>query len=568
MLRVRLFFCCCLFYTCQTLQAQYQSLLHKSYAARRPELRNFYTDELNSDAPNYQRSQKKVNEIKVLALENNDRDLELEVSLMQIHVDDRFKRRDKKQIIFSLDSLNEIAERENLKWLKCRAQSYAALCGFCDAYNYELAFNYAEQLSLSLQAVTKEEFPEKQICYSQLGDFYYHFHDWVTALRYFELGLKETPDKFRDQWQKLCCNSIGLIYEKKQQYDTAIFYYKRALQSIWENEQGKEVWVGILNGNLGNCFYYKKRFAEARPMLHSAIDSCLKYQCLGIVSDAYLTLGMISIDENNLAEANQNLTLSRFYASDVREYHRLEKLYPVLAKLAQKEGDAAKMSRYLDSALVVKDSMARKMNALYILRGTQKASLLKEQKLEDDKRLKTTQRNFLIVIVLILMAVAIYIFYLQRKRFKQKRLIHEMQLQHNQKELAMATEQLNEFAKTISEKNRLVDELEKKLGSSPDIEMISRLRESTILTDEEWDHFRKLFEQVHKGYMIRLKEKLPDLTQAEIRFMVLAKLKFNNKEMANALNISSQAIRTTWYRLRKKINLPEEGSLEELVDSI
>ncbi len=226
------------------------------------------------------------------------------------------------------------------------------------------------------------------------------------------------------------------------------------------------------------------------------------------------------------------------------------------------------MSQYLDSALTVKDSMARKLNALYILRGTQKAVLLKEQKLEDEKQLKTTQRNFLIAIVILLTVVAIYIFYSQRKRFEHKRLIHEMQLEHNQKELDMATEQLNTFAKAVSEKNYLVEELEKKLGHSPDLELLSQLRESTILTDEEWDRFRKLFDQVHKGYTLRLKEKLPDLTQAETRFMVLAKLRFSNKEMASVLNISTQAIRTTWYRLRKKLNLPEEGSLEELVDTI
>jgi cell division protein FtsL len=212
--------------------------------------------------------------------------------------------------------------------------------------------------------------------------------------------------------------------------------------------------------------------------------------------------------------------------------------------------------------------MARKLNALYILRGNQKAIGLKQRKLEEDKRLKTTQRNFLIVIVILLMLVGLYIIYAQRKRYEQKRLIHELQLEQQKQELSMATEQLNEFAKTISEKNRLLEELEKKLGNSPDIALLTELRESTILTDAEWERFRKLFEQVHKGFTLRLKEKLPDLTQAETRLMVLAKLKFSNREMANALNISTQAIRTTWYRLRKKLNLPEEGSLEELVETI
>lgn len=50
--------------------------------------------------------------------------------------------------------------------------------------------------------------------------------------------------------------------------------------------------------------------------------------------------------------------------------------------------------------------------------------------------------------------------------------------------------------------------------------------------------------------------------------MTLAKLGFSNKEMAASLGVSPQAIRVTRHRLRKKLHLPEEGSLDELVDSI
>lgn len=321
---------------------------------------------------------------------------------------------------------------------------------------------------------------------------------------------------------------------------------------------------------MGNCLYHKKQFKDATPLLMAAIDSGIKHNNAGtgFVSDAYLTLGKIALEEGHLAEANRNLILSRYFALPAEEYFRIEQILPILAKLAQKNNNMALMSAYLDSAITVKDSMSRKMNALFVLRGTQKATLLKQQKLEADKRLKTTQRNFLIAFILIATLCGMYIFYIQRKRFQQKQAMDQLRLQQNEQELQLAIEQLNAFANTISEKNRLLEELEVKLGNNPKIETLTELKESTILTEEQWERFRKLFDQVHKGYIVQLKEKLPDLTQAEIRFMVLAKLKFSNKEMAGALNISTQAIRTTWYRLRKKLHLPEEGSLDELVEKI
>lgn len=544
------------------------TLVHLSYAQRRPALRLFYTDELTLPQRSLQQSQLKVKEIHQIAKEANDRDLELEAVLMHFHVELAFKLRSKDEILISLDSLYRIAEKENVSWLRCRIQSLCALTCFIDEFDYEKAFQYAEMMHLSLQTVSKNEFPEKQISYYQIAYYYYQFHDWENALRYCQLALKETPVSPKDQYQMLICNMMGLIQEKHQRYDSAIWFYRKSIESIVPNDATQNIWVGILKGNIGNCLYHKKQFAEARPLLQVSIDSGFKYQEPGIVSDAYLTLGMIALDEGELNQADFYIKKSRFYCNPKTDYSRFEKLYPVLANLARKQGDIVLMGHYLDSAMVVKDSMARKLNALYILRGSQKVQLLKEQKLNAEKQIKTQQRNFLIALIVLVTLLGMYIFYTQRRRFQQKRAIDELQLQQSAMNLKMASEKLHDFAFSLSEKSALIEELERKLQGSPNMDALIELKESTILTDEEWDRFRRLFDQVHKGFTIRLKEKLPDLTQAETRFMVLAKLKFSNKEMAAALNISTQAIRTTWYRLRKKLNLPEEGSLDELVENI
>jgi DNA-binding CsgD family transcriptional regulator len=73
---------------------------------------------------------------------------------------------------------------------------------------------------------------------------------------------------------------------------------------------------------------------------------------------------------------------------------------------------------------------------------------------------------------------------------------------------------------------------------------------------------------VHGGYLYRLRQKIAGLTPSETRFMALAKLNLNNKEMAASLGVGPNAIRNTWFRLRKKLNLPEEYSLKEFVKTI
>ena len=104
-----------------------------------------------------------------------------------------------------------------------------------------------------------------------------------------------------------------------------------------------------------------------------------------------------------------------------------------------------------------------------------------------------------------------------------------------------------------------------KAGRAPMPRPLSQLRESTILTQEDWDYFKKLFGKVHGDYLHRLREKFPELTQGEMRFIALAKLGLGYQEMSASLGISSHAVRTTKYRLLKKIDVPDDRSLEEVV---
>lgn len=222
--------------------AQFENVYNKSYAERREALATFYTDELNSPTRNKERSQAKVNRIQVIAQEHHDNDLLLECKLMQIHIDETFKTKSRKEIIEDLNNLYNLAVKDNVLWLRCRTLSYMALLCYIDAYNYEYAFNYAELLHVALQAVTKEEFPEKQICYSQIASFYYNFHEWNNALHYSKLGLQETPTRKKDQYQMLICNLMGLIHEKNQRYDSALAYYHKAFQSILPFDTTQYIW--------------------------------------------------------------------------------------------------------------------------------------------------------------------------------------------------------------------------------------------------------------------------------------------------------------------------------------
>jgi DNA-binding CsgD family transcriptional regulator len=137
--------------------------------------------------------------------------------------------------------------------------------------------------------------------------------------------------------------------------------------------------------------------------------------------------------------------------------------------------------------------------------------------------------------------------------------------------------ELDQYTLRMKEKSALLEKFEAELENmkqsgqameSDANHSLQELLQVSILTEDEWLHFRALFEKVHPGFLTRMRVKLPDLTPAETRLLVLTKLKLTNKEMGAMLGIGYDAIKKTRQRLRKKINLPEEGGLDELIAMI
>jgi DNA-binding CsgD family transcriptional regulator len=200
------------------------------------------------------------------------------------------------------------------------------------------------------------------------------------------------------------------------------------------------------------------------------------------------------------------------------------------------------------------------------------------EKLTEQKKVQVIIRNSLIA-GLVALGLLTALFINRQKiinRRKQERLHSEKQLM--EVELSNASSQLQMFTRSIHEKNALIEEFSAQLESlqpaTPgmpadyDPDALARLRESTILTDNEWEDFRRLFETVHGDYLERLKVKIPGLSPAETRFIALTKLQLSNKEMAGILGISTDAVRMNKHRLRKKLNLDDRTSIDELLGSL
>lgn len=550
--------------------AQDEKLLNKTYAQRYTEVGEIYIRAIGN--PDSALAFREVNQLRELAIERGDKDMELETDLLKVYYLTVWYKKERKRIEqTNRKLLEEAAAVENLQ-IQTRACKVLGDYYWFTLNNYELGFETYMILEELLQKISSRELPDKVYHLQNMAQAYHNFSDYRKALQLFHQIIDLEVDNDPRGGYNSALYSVGKIHRQLGNLDSSDYYYRKILEN--KKTVNYATWQGIANGGIGQNHFLRGNYEKAVPYLQSDVELALSVKDFGLAAGSLITLADIFLRKNELQKAEYNALLARkcLLKADADRYKYYQDLYPILSKLYSAKGITGLVGPYLDSAIFAKDSITRQFNAMQMMRARQKIELQEHraeiEKVDADKRLKTLERNMLIFIVLLIALASAYFFYDLRRRHHQQQLQLAREMKLKEEELDNATHQLSEFAKNISEKSKLIEQLELQQGLDPDTDILNQLRESTILTPDEWEYFKKLFEKVHTGYLSRLRESYPDLTQAEIRFIALIKLGLGYQEMSSILGVSNHAVRTTKYRLLKKIDLPSDKSLEEMMMEI
>ncbi len=515
----------------------------------------------------------KINEFKSFAQQNNNNELYLEALFFEIR-NQNFKQYQKGNIdIEKYEILAAKCLSEKYYHLAARIYHNMGILYFNDLVNYELAFDSYYQMIALHKLLPNNEYDQKMNDNYRLAKSFYYFKDYKNAIHYCKQAILENNKVEKKQLTTDVVNTIGLCFLKTGNFDSALYYFN---QVFFQNpSDSNNVWKGIVNGNIGEVAFLKKEYDKAIPLLQNCIEWAEKYGDKGLATGSLIPLAEIYIAKNKIEEARINLFKAKAYINENKTLvDRYEFLYPALAKYYIALNNQKLANMYLDSTVTIKNYINKKYNSLALLKAEQRQELYKRKaaiaQVEAEKESKTMQRNFLIVFIIVIMAIVVYIYTLIKKRHQQEKRLNASLLLNKENELKSATLQLANFSENISEKAKLIENFEQQLNlkQDKDQEILSELSQSVLLTDAQWDKFKKLFDTVYAGFLGRLKENYPEISPAETRYIVLSKIKFNNKEMAAALGVSDQSIRVTIHRLRKKLNLAEADSIADWVNLV
>lgn len=455
------------------------------------------------------------------------------------------------------------------------------------AAQYGPAFEHLLRADDLFQQIGYENIPAISTYLYDLALNYYKFKEWDKALHYFK---EATRFPFYANWVELSTlNSIGLIYFSNKEWSKAIPYYQQTIARACQYKDS--AWQGIASGNLGNVFFEQGQYDSAlvyhvrnfriNQLGHAPEDAAWSVMTIAEIlvkqgapdsAITYISLGQ-ALAEENMIDTASRLTYQR------------ELLAVVVALYKQKE-DYKTALYYTDSLNGVKYRLQLMMDDKILKREEAKRYVAEINLLQTEKRLSRFRLYVLAVSLLLTGIVVAFLF--NRYRLRKRRQIEkaakekeriQVEKQRVEEALQQAEQSLAAYLNTIKEKTNLIESLgteiqrmKETVQTNTDIQELAgnmeKLVSTTILTEEGWQYFRGLFEQVYPGFVERLRKKFTDLSPAETRMLILTRLNLTSREMAHMLGISMDSLRKSRYRLRKKLNLEEEVGFETLIKQL
>jgi DNA-binding CsgD family transcriptional regulator/tetratricopeptide (TPR) repeat protein len=412
--------------------------------------------------------------------------------------------------------------------------------------------------------------------YQFLAEILYRVREYNESIRYGKKAItawQSSPNEFKP-FTVSSINTVALGYHRQQVYDSALIFYNRALDLA---KQIKDtVWKGIVSGNIGQIFYAEGKYDTAYALLKGDYHAS---KAKGYFDNAGNSLQWAA--RTNLSLGNKAQALA-----EVREAFQLLKRWPDANYLRNAYYTSTQIFREMgnyDSAFHYNNLWSRINDSLEKVVATSSLAISKAklndetsryniQNLNKEKRSQLLLRNIIIAAIIVLSLVIVLAVNRQRLNEKLKTAKAQQEKLLMEQEVTSAKDQLKMFTENLVEKTNLIEKLESqakgKEASSEQQTIISELSRQTILTEEDWLRFKSLFEKIHPGFFINLQEKITDITLAELRMAALTRLHLSTSQIASILGISANSVYKTKQRLRQRLNINIEFSIEEAIANL
>jgi TPR repeat protein/DNA-binding CsgD family transcriptional regulator len=443
--------------------------------------------------------------------------------------------------------------------------------------------------------------------------------DYEKSVQYLMEAFNTAQKQHDTKSYSIILNNIGTNYLMSDDYDLALKYFTKAMDAS-VNYEGKASSLFNLGqvytaGKDSSKFptahsYYDKalKFAEE---WHNTRDQAFVCNRIGelylmegnnLKSLYYLNKSLKMLDDKELYyKLNDFLCMAENYIL-VRRYHTGIKTALKADSIAQKNGfiyiqhflniflsemydslrKPALAFSYFKRSAMLKDSMfnLEKTKRLNFMQTEFETTQHEMEAMHFQKQAASNNKLTKVYIIIGISLFLTLIYFIKNNRQKVKILQYERERLLQQREQEMLEKQALELELDIKHSEVLDNVLQinqqKELFTSilSDVDHIIKSKEPEkimvhikLLTDgiknkidlsDDWEQIKLYFEKVHPGFFDHLKNNYPGLSLNDLKLIAYTKLKFSNKEIGRLLDINPGSVQVCRYRLKKKMNIPEE----------
>jgi tetratricopeptide (TPR) repeat protein len=447
--------------------------------------------------------------------------------------------------------------------------------------------NFQAVVTLSSETSNKEL---QCLGYISLGSLHIRRGEPVMAMSYLNEALELAKECDDSSLLANVMTNIGQTYKHSGLLDSALYFMNQGIELRTHLHHNR----GVASSGLiiGELLIQMEQYQDAIDILES---SGALYKEL--LDDTGISIAMIRKAEalafaerkdQAFAAAYEALTLTR----NIGNPSLIGDTYAMLATIHAHFGNFNEAYDYTLMLNTIRDSLAeankeRIISELEVrfqtARKDDRIMLLEAQNEVQHKNnilltVSIAALGAILLLILILYRSKIVGLRRQRKLLEQEQTIRRQESELKDKEQQLLKEQLEaknrELASKALEMLRLnetiesiIEKLEDHSRNNHNNENPTRYIRGIIsglesqLKNNSWNEFEKIFNNIHSKFFTILLETCPDLTPTEIRIAALLKLNLNTKEIAALTYKSEAGVKSTRYRLRKKLQLNSDDSL-------
>jgi len=430
----------------------------------------------------------------------------------------------------------------------------------------------------AVEILDKKGITDESQKYQFLGMLLYTTRDHERSIYYSRRAIENEKDTSHaaglsniSRW-----NTVALCWQRIGNYDSAFHYFDIAMQMA--NELNSEVWKGIISGNKAYINFLQKKYNIAKPFFEFDYHTSKQHGEIANAAHALQIIARINLlqgkKDSALLQVKEALRMLQQQPQPIPYF--LQNVYYATADVYRVLGNSDSFYHYFQLYTNLHDSIERAVTKSRLeisrLKLDNQSNVFKIRGLQKEKEAETRERNVIIAAIVFVAIVGLFVLNRQRLRSRYQRQLALQQKVAAEKEMMAAKEQLDMFTQSIIEKTKLIEQLEQQVANKPltdeQQQLASELSQQTILTEEDWEKYKTLFEKVYPGFFLKLKELVPDITVAERRIAALIRLHLNSKQMAAMLGISPDSVYKTRQRLRKRLQLDDDLATEAYLAKI